>query len=66
MSCRDDLTSAEQDVKAVEALIYKLSTDSQARVHVIANILRDLINAPEGGYEAELAFTLVLAERAMS
>lgn len=56
----------DPDVLAVHDLINKRSLASRARVHVIANILRDLINAPEGGDEAELAFTLVLAERAAS
>jgi hypothetical protein len=55
--------SANQEFRAVQAIIGRLPPDSRARVHVIANILRDLINAPEGGHEAELAFTLVLAER---
>lgn len=43
-------------------LIGNLPPDSQARVWVIAQVLRDLIEA--SGMEAELAFTLVLAELA--
>ncbi len=56
----------DQDVRAVMTIINMLPPESRARVHTIAEILRGLINAPEGGHEAELAFTLVLAERAAS
>jgi hypothetical protein len=43
-------------------LIAKLPADSQRRVWVMAQILRELIE--KSGEEAELAFTLVLAELA--
>jgi hypothetical protein len=43
-------------------LIDKLPPDSQVRVWTIAQVLRDLIEA--SGEEAELAFTLVMAELA--
>jgi hypothetical protein len=43
-------------------LIGKLPPDSQERVWVIAQILRELIE--KSGEEAELAFTLVMAELA--
>jgi len=46
----------------VMRLIGDLPAESQKRVWVIAQILRDLIADPENGYEAELAFTLVMAE----
>lgn len=49
------------EVTATEALIAALPPESQKRVEVIATILRDLLNADEGG-EVELAFTLVMAE----
>ncbi len=52
------------EIVLVHAMISKLPPDAQARVEVVANILRDLINAQDGGGEVELAFTLVLAERA--
>lgn len=46
----------------INALIAELPLPSQRRVAVIAQTLRDLINSDTSG-EAELAFTLVLAER---
>lgn len=55
---------AQADLDQVNAIIAKLDGRAQARVKVIADILRELINAKDGGHEAELAFTLVLAERA--
>lgn len=44
----------------VMKLILKLQPDSQKRVFVIAHILRELLE--KSGEEAELAFTLVMAE----
>lgn len=52
------------DVAKVQAMIDKLPAESRTRVEVVADILRDLINADDGGHEVELAFTPVLAERA--
>ena len=46
----------------VMRLIAKLPADSQKRVWVIAQVLRELID--KSGEEAELAFTLVIAELA--
>jgi hypothetical protein len=59
--------STDSDVLAVHALIDRLPPQSRKRVFVVAGVLRDLINAPgTEGEEVELAFTLVLAERAAS
>jgi hypothetical protein len=44
----------------VIALISELAPEAQKRVWVMAQILRDLID--KSGWEAELAFTLVMAE----
>ncbi len=60
------MSTAQEDLIQVQAMISKLEPLAQARVTVIADILRDLINAEDGGREAELAFTLVLAERTAS
>lgn len=46
----------------VMQLIMGLQPDSQKRVFVIAHILRELLE--KSGEEAELAFTLVMAELA--
>jgi len=60
---KTDVEQAKDDLHTVRTMIGKLPPASRQRVLVIADILRDLINAKEGGHEAELAFTLVLAER---
>jgi hypothetical protein len=57
------MSDPAQDLAQVQAMIGKLEPRAQVRVNIIADILRDLINAEDGGHEAELAFTLVLAER---
>lgn len=58
---------SDPEVRAVIAMIEKRSAESRRRIYVIAEILRELINRPaEEGEESELAFTLVLAERAAS
>lgn len=43
-------------------LISKLPPDSQKRVFVTAQILRDLLANDDDKRESELAFTLVMAE----
>lgn len=51
------------EVQAVQRLIDKLPKDSQQRVEVVAQVLRDLLDADNPKRENELAFTLVVAER---
>lgn len=50
------------DVGQVSLMIGRLPKASNLRVHVIAQILRELLE--KSGQEAELAFTLVMAELA--
>lgn len=55
----------DPNVLAVQAMIDALEPAARRRAHTVADILRDLINRPGNeGHEIELAFTLVLAERA--
>jgi hypothetical protein len=58
-------TAVQDDLAKLKLIISRLDLQAQARIEIIANLLRNMINAREGGHEAELAFALVLAERAV-
>jgi hypothetical protein len=55
------VAEASEDMAAVQALISEMPAESQRRVAVVAEILRDLLKKDVSG-ESMLAFTLVLAE----
>ena len=57
------MINTDPELARVRALIAQLDTVAQHRVHMTAQILRDLINDEEQGYECELALTLVFVER---
>lgn len=57
------MTEPQTDGGHVMRLIAQLPADSQRRVWVMVSVLRDLLKASANG-EAELAFTLVMAELA--
>jgi hypothetical protein len=53
--------ATETEGGMVMRLISKLPPDSQKRVFVTAQILRDMLDRDDENRESELAFTLVMA-----
>jgi hypothetical protein len=56
--------SVMNDIDLVNGMIYKRPPESQKRIFLVAQILRDLLSADNEKRENELALTLVLCELA--
>lgn len=50
------------DIEKVRAMIAARDPASQRRIHVVAQLLRELIAKDDKAPEVELAFTMVMAE----